>query len=173
MPPPEFENLVDAHYGALFRFAMSLTRRENEARDLTQQSFLMWARKGHQLKDPSKAKSWLFTTMHRQFLQTRRRDERFPHVELTEVGIDSHVQSPNQARKVDADTLLETMQQMNPTLRAPLALFYLESYTYNEIAECLDIPLGTVKSRISRAVNQLQTLLASGLKPSTSQSSKS
>ena len=80
----DFQSLVDLHYGPLYRFAMSLTRAESDACDLVQQTFLTWATKGHQLQDPSKVKSWLYTTLHRAFLESRRRSTRFPHLEITE-----------------------------------------------------------------------------------------
>src|SRR6266571_9289896 len=82
----QFETIVSEHYEALYRFAMSLTRAEPDARDLTQQTFYVWATKGHQLRDPSKVKTWLFTTLHRAFLEARRRQTRFPHLELEEVS---------------------------------------------------------------------------------------
>jgi RNA polymerase sigma-70 factor (ECF subfamily) len=157
----DFERLVEEYYGALYRFALSLTRQENDAWDLTQQTFLIWARKGHQLQDPAKVKTWLFTTLHRQFLQGCRRMERFPHTELPGDDSDAVMLSPEQALRVDEGTLLEAMQRLDPMFRAPLALFYLEDCSYNEIAERLDIPLGTVKSRISRAIQQLQNGLSS------------
>src|SRR5690606_17400906 len=52
----EFEQLVDAHYGALYRFALSLAKNADTAADLVQQTFCIWAQKGHQLEDRSKAK---------------------------------------------------------------------------------------------------------------------
>jgi DNA-directed RNA polymerase specialized sigma24 family protein len=52
----------------------------------TQQTFYIWAAKGHQLQDRSKAKSWLYTTLHREFLAGQRRQHRFRHYELTEVS---------------------------------------------------------------------------------------
>ena len=63
-----FEDLVACHYGPLYQFAFSLTRDEADACDLTQQTFCIWAAKGHQLRDVSKVKTWLFTTLHREFL---------------------------------------------------------------------------------------------------------
>src|SRR5262249_20576070 len=68
---PDFESLVHLHYAALYRFALSLTCNENDASDLTQQTFYIWATKGHQLRDVSKVKAWLFTTLHREFLQSQ------------------------------------------------------------------------------------------------------
>jgi RNA polymerase sigma-70 factor (ECF subfamily) len=65
MPSNEFELLVSQFYEPLYRFAFSLTGTEADACDLTQQTFYIWATKGHQLRDRSKVKSWLFTTLHR------------------------------------------------------------------------------------------------------------
>src|SRR6266536_2235873 len=87
-PTDQFEAIVSEHYEPLYRFAMSLTRAEADARDLTQQTFYIWATKGHQLRDLSKVKAWLFTTLHRAFLESRRRGTRFPHHSLDEVPLD-------------------------------------------------------------------------------------
>src|ERR1043166_3449101 len=81
----DFEGLVDRYYNGLYQFALSLARNETEAADLTQQTFYMWATKGRQLRDATKVKSWLFTTLYRDFLKARRREDRFPHQELSEV----------------------------------------------------------------------------------------
>ena len=83
-PTDQFEALVSEHYEPLYRFALSLTRAESDARDLTQQTFYIWATKGHQLRDLSKVKAWLYTTLHRAFLVGRRRQSRFPHENLEE-----------------------------------------------------------------------------------------
>src|SRR6476469_4189798 len=61
---------------------MSLTRVDSDALDLTQQTFYVWAAKGHQLRDNSKVKTWLFTTLHREFLKSRRRQIMIPKHEL-------------------------------------------------------------------------------------------
>ena len=72
----EFQLLVDSHYEALYRFAMSLSKSADTASDLVQQTFCIWAQKGHQLKDRDKAKTWLFTTLHREFLAHARKEAR-------------------------------------------------------------------------------------------------
>ena len=81
----DFERLVEEHHAPLYRFALSLSRDEHEAADLVQETFYIWAAKGHQLADAARVKSWLFTTLHREFLGRRRRLVRFPHHEITEV----------------------------------------------------------------------------------------
>ncbi|MDB6035458.1 MAG: polymerase subunit sigma-24, partial [Verrucomicrobiales bacterium] len=69
----DFEALVSQYYASLYQFAFSLTRSESVSSDLTQQTFYIWAAKGHQLKYVKKVKSWLFTTLHREFLESHRR----------------------------------------------------------------------------------------------------
>jgi len=158
-PAPDFEALVEEHYRRLYQFAYNLSHDEAEACDLTQQTFLKWARKGHQLRDSSKVKTWLFTTLHREFLQARRKTSRFPHHELDEVARELPAVPPTMVDQLDASTVLESLAKINETFRAPLVLFYLEDYSYKEIAEILDVPVGTVQSRISRGKSQLYKIL--------------
>ena len=156
----DFEGVVARYYEPLFKFAFSLARTESEACDLTQQTFYVWAAKGHQLRDHTKVKTWLFTTLHRQFLETRRRQTRFPHHELGEVEFELPAVAPSFANRLDGALVLRALGQVDEIYQAAVALFYLEDHAYKEIAEILDVPLGTVKSRIARGIAQLQKLLA-------------
>jgi RNA polymerase sigma-70 factor (ECF subfamily) len=160
MPGQDFEAVVAGYYEPLYRFAISLTRSEADACDLTQQTFYMWASKGHQLRDPSKAKTWLFTTLYRAFLQSRRTLIRFPHSELTEMDADLPVILPEAGRRLDAMQAVEALGQMDEVYRAPVALFYLEDCSYQEIADILEVPIGTVKSRLARGLGQLRQIFA-------------
>ena len=156
----EFESLVTRFYAPLYQFAFSLTRAEADACDLTQQTFTIWATKGHQLRDASKVKTWLFTTLHREFLGARRRQTRFPHFELDAAEAELPTVSPAAVSRLDTTQVLDTLAQVDEVYQAPVALFYLQDYSYNEIAEILGVPLGTVKSRLARGIGQLQHLLA-------------
>ena len=69
----DFEKLVKRYYRDLYRFGFSLTGSDADAADLTQETFYIWASKGHQLKSAEKVKGWLFTTLHREFLKICRR----------------------------------------------------------------------------------------------------
>lgn len=159
----DFEGLVARYYQPLYQFAFSLTRAEADACDLTQQTFYVWATKGHQLRDPDKVKTWLFTTLHRQFLESRRRQVRFPHQELEEAEVELPVIQPAAVSQLDTALVMATLGRVDETFRAPVALFYLQDHSYNEIAAILELPLGTVKSRISRGIGQMQKLLARDL----------
>jgi RNA polymerase sigma-70 factor, ECF subfamily len=155
----DFQTLADLHYVPLYRFAMSLTRSEADAYDLVQQTFLVWATKGHQLTDPSKAKSWLFTTLHRCFLESRRRTTRFPHLEISEAEGELPNVEPELVDRLDAQDMVELLGQVDAQFRAAVALFYLEDYSYEDIAAILQVPLGTVKSRIARGLARLRELV--------------
>jgi RNA polymerase sigma-70 factor, ECF subfamily len=155
----QFETIVCDHYEPLFRFAMSLTRAESDARDLTQQTFYVWAKKGHQLRDISKAKTWLFTTLHRAFLEARRRQSRFPHDDFEEVLEQLPAVSPELANHVDSSQVLSALALVDEVHQAAVALFYVDDCSYKEIAEILAVPVGTVKSRIARGIMQLREIL--------------
>jgi RNA polymerase sigma-70 factor (ECF subfamily) len=157
----EFENLVTRYYASLYQFAFSLTQAEADACDLTQQTFYVWATKGHQLRDKAKVKSWLFTTLHREFLEGRRRRTRFAHFELSKMETELPTIDPERVSKLDGAAVLRALEQVDPVYQAPVALFYLEDCSYKEIAEILEVPMGTVKSRIARGIGQLQKSLAS------------
>lgn len=155
----DFEQLVERFYEPLYRFALSLARREAEACDLTQQTFYLWATKGHQLRDKSKVKTWLFTTMHRAFLGSRRRETRFPHHEFDQVSHELPSLSPTVINDMDGGIAVEALLAVDDLYRAPLTLFYLEEHSYREIAELLDLPIGTVMSRLSRGKQQIRQAL--------------
>jgi RNA polymerase sigma factor (sigma-70 family) len=160
MPPhSDFETLVERYYRDLYRFGFSLTRSETDAADLTQQTFYIWARKGHQLRNRANAKTWLFTTLHREFLQNRRRQERIVDQPLDEVLEDIPAVVIDAVNKIDSETMLELFGEIDRNYQAPLVLYYMDDLSYREIAEILEIPLGTVQSRIARGKIQLQSLL--------------
>jgi RNA polymerase sigma-70 factor (ECF subfamily) len=165
MPSDDFERIVSQHYEPLYRFAFSLTGTEADAGDLTQQTFYIWATKGHQLRDPSKVKSWLFTILHREFLNIRRRAVRFPHFELSDANEELPTISPEMVNTLDAARVVELLGQVQEPYRAAVSLFYLEECSYKEIADILAIPLGTVRSRISRGIAQLQQAILTDTAP--------
>ncbi len=161
----EFSDIVDQHYTQLYRFAYSLAKDAHTAADLTQQAFYVLADKGHQIRERARAKSWLFTTLHREFLKQRRRDQRVSFVEDSEVLLDPqdhHQGDADNARALDAATAVNALDQLDELYRAPLTLFYLQQVSYKEIAAILDIPIGTVMSRLSRGKAQLRKIIDSG-----------
>lgn len=157
---PSFEQIVDAHYQGLYRFALSMCRREATAQDLVQQTFLQWAKKGHTLRDAAKVKTWLFTTIYREWLGIARREKKYEEVEFEP---DLHGSTQHSADgenpRVDSTTLQTALAELEPNYRAPLVLFYLKELSYRDIAETLGVPIGTVMSRLSRAKDSLRAIL--------------
>ncbi|MCX6930920.1 MAG: RNA polymerase sigma factor [Verrucomicrobia bacterium] len=152
------QSLVDLHYGPLDRFAMSLTRTESDSCDLVQQTSLTCATKGNQVLGPSKVNTWLYRTLHRAFLESWRRITRFPDLEITALEADLPNFEPELVSHLNALDVIQLLGQVDEQFQAAVSLFYLENYSYNEIAGILDIPLGTAKSRIARGLAQLREL---------------
>ena len=162
----DFEKLVAELYEPLYRFAFSLRRNHADAADLTQQTFYRWASKGHQLLDGAKVKTWLFTTLYREFLALKAREERLAaHVEKAEVK--GTPRSESVMNQMDGKTAYQALLLLEENYRAPLTLFYLQQNSYLEIAEILNIPIGTVMSRISRGKAELRKALSDSCEKKT------
>src|SRR5215211_2248129 len=117
----KFEILVERYYRPLYQFAFSLTQSESDACDLTQQTFYVWATKGHQLRDTSKVKTWLFTTLHRVFLESRRKETRFPHFKLDDVPLELPSLSPTAVNQLDSAQVLLALARVDEIYQAPVA----------------------------------------------------
>ena len=154
-----FEDIVARYYESLYRFAYSLSQREADACDLTQETFRQLGAKSHQLRDASKVKSWLFTTLYRAFVDERRQQIRRPQVEVGTVEHELPAVESNPSIRIDAAMAREALLRLDEVFRVPLTLFHLEDHSYSEIAEILGIPIGTVMSRLSRGRALLRELL--------------
>lgn len=153
-----FDEIVSAYYQPLYRFGYSLAKNEHEAGDLAQQTFFIYAEKGAALRDKSKVKSWLFTTLYREFLRHKRKHERMDHYEPEMLEVAGGTVEPHIRRSMDANLAVEALDEVDEVYRQPLALFYLKDLAYKEIAEILDVPIGTIMSRLSRGKAQLREI---------------
>lgn len=154
-----FEEIVNAYYEPLYRFAFSLTHEEADARDYTQETFAQLSRKAGQIEDKSKIKSWLFTTLYRSFVDSHRRRVRFPQVETEGVLDQMPARSADAGEQLDAEAVMKALQMVPEVFRVPLTLFYLDQHSYLEIAGILNVPVGTIMSRISRGRAALRELM--------------
>ncbi len=160
MADGDTEQLVEKFYAPLYRFGLSLCRNEADACDLVQQTFCIWGAKGHQLRDKSKVKTWLFTTLYRDFLAKKRHDSRFIETENEADFIEPLQVAPSVVDALDAAIVQKALQALDDRYRAPVTLFYMQQHSYREIAEILVIPIGTVMSRISRGRAELRMALS-------------
>ena len=159
MNDADYEQAVATFYEALYAFGYSLAGNADDAGELTQETYCRLLTKGGQLRDPSKAKSWLFTTLYRVFLGWKRRRARLPHFEISSVEAELPVITPAHVDVLENDAIRDSLLELEGHYRTPLMLFYLDEHSYEEIARILDVPIGTVMSRLSRAKGLLRARL--------------
>lgn len=161
----DLQRIVSELYSPVYRFAFALSRNETQAADLAQETFLILTKQQAQVRDITKIKSWLFTTLRREFLRGLRSQSSHPEVELKPEHQDELVADSRVLEASDAATVIEALTRVDESYRVVLELFYLADLSYKEIAATLDIPIGTVMSRLSRGKEQLRTLLAKTTPP--------
>jgi RNA polymerase sigma-70 factor (ECF subfamily) len=150
--------LVEAHYTVLYRYAFRLSGSAADAEDLTQQAFLTAQEKLDQLRVAENAKAWLFAIVRNAYLKTRRGPAGAATIPL------QHLAEPPQATDgspdLSGDELTQLLAELPEEFRIPLVLFYFEDMSYRDIATALELPIGTVMSRLYRARQQVGEKLA-------------
>ena len=155
--PLSVSYLVEQHYPLLYRYAFRLTGSVADAEDLTQQAYLTAQTKLDQLREASHAKAWLCAIVRNTFLKSIRSQNGAAIVSLEKVAEPIGVDPA--AAVVDEEELQRILNELPVEFRAPLILFYFEEFSYKEIAEQLQVPVGTVMSRLARAKAHLRRRL--------------
>jgi RNA polymerase sigma-70 factor (ECF subfamily) len=158
LPDLNIVELVERHYAELFRYAFRLSGQAADAEDLTQQAFLTAQKKLDQVREQSHVRSWLFTITRNAYLKSVRSLPSETHVSLDAVG--EPEDDPAEDVPVDSEQLQAILSEMPEEFRTPLILFYFEEFSYKDIADQLDVPIGTVMSRLSRGKSFLRRRLA-------------
>ncbi|MGQ0635164.1 MAG: RNA polymerase sigma factor [Planctomycetaceae bacterium] len=152
-------DLVGRHYALLYRYAYRLTGSEPDAEDLTQQTFLAAQARWEQLRDESRAKPWLFAILRNAYLKGLREPLWLSAADLDEIA----GAAPDALEgEIDNEQLQNLLNDLPEEFRSPLVLFYFEEFSYREIAEHMQVPVGTVMSRLSRAKAWLRDRLCRG-----------
>src|SRR5262245_31265843 len=147
--------LIDAHYQALYRYAYRLSGSAADAEDLTQEAFGKALARLAQLREPERARGWLFRILRNAYLHRVRDQKRHRVVPLDKVG-DLPERSSDEPPDIDSDQLQQALNELDEAFRTPIILYYFEEFSYRDIAEQMDLPIGTVMSRLARAKTHLR-----------------
>jgi RNA polymerase sigma-70 factor, ECF subfamily len=155
----DIQTLVAQHHGVVYGYAFRLTGSVADAEDLTQQVFLTAHERLGQLQKPDCARSWLLTILRNRFLKDSHRPRPVP---ATTVGLDldTVASQENEEETVDSAKLQQALAELSPDFRVVLLMFYFEDCSYRDIARQLEVPIGTVMSRLARAKRFLRGKLA-------------
>lgn len=162
--------IAEEAYNGLYHFALSLSKSPTDASDLVHQTYWKWMKHRDRIRTPGKSRSWLFTTLYREFLRDLKRQDRVGYLE--EQHLEEELMSPplEAGSGLDGERAMQALQMVPDPYRASLALFYVDDFSYVEIAETLGIPPGTVMSRIYRGKQLLKKVFEQGHGPLTGSS---
>ena len=152
--------LINDFHDNVYRYSYRLTGKQSEAEDNTQQTFLIAHQKLAQLKNPESARSWLLTIARNCFLK-RTRAKKSHSASSIELDIEQVTQPQLEENEelFDPGALQSAIKELDEHHRIVIMMFYFENLSYREIADALDVKVGTVMSRLSRAKTKLRQSL--------------
>ena len=160
------------HIDSLFNFALHLTHHEENANDLVQEAYLKAYRSIDHYERGTNARAWLFRILKNTFINDYRKKSRQPaQVDYEEVVIHHNEEESTSLSsfydlreemfdKMMGDEVTNTINSLPVDFRAVILLCDIEGFTYEEIAKIVDVPIGTVRSRLYRSRNMLKEKLA-------------
>jgi len=163
VPDPEFEREALRHIDSLYNLAMYLARNRDQAGDLVQETYLRAFRFAHRFEPGTHLRAWLFQILRNTFLTFYRRESHHlavfdkEAINGPEEASEGEMRAPAVATALDLERALGELPE---EFRSVLLLADLEGFALGEIAEIMDTPIGTVKSRLFRARRLLRRRLA-------------
>jgi RNA polymerase sigma-70 factor (ECF subfamily) len=162
----DIQSLVVQHHRDVYRYAYRLTGNQPDAEDLTQQTFLIAQQRLNQLRAAERVVGWLFAIVRNCYLKSERKRQPLSaeSIDLDLDEIPDVAESP-----IDSQALQAALNRLPDDFKLVLVMFYFENCSYKEIAAQLNIPIGTVMSRLTRAKSRLRRqLIGSGIGESES-----
>lgn len=157
MSASELDTALREQLPSLRRFARWLARDPHTADDLVQAALERAITRWRGRRDDQALRPWLFAIIYRQFLDGQRRSRRYAGL-LSRLGIGAVESEPSAEREFLARSTLEAMRQLPAEQRSLLLWVSVEGLSYQEVADILGVPIGTVMSRLSRARQALRRL---------------
>lgn len=166
----DFEEEIIPHLDAMYNYALRLTSDPNDAKDLVQDSIVKAYRFFNAYENGTNAKAWLFSILNNSYINDYRRRSRLPgQVDYSEIvsffemiradRTDTNDLEERLYRDLLGDNISDALEELQERYRTVILLSDLEDFTYEEISNMLDIPIGTVRSRLHRGRNLLKKRL--------------
>jgi len=160
-PVEAFERIVEEYQGRVFRLACSILRNEAAAEDAAQEVFIRLWKALPQFRGESSLSTWIYA-ISRNTCLTRLKRERIRETLPLEEGKVASIPSP-QGDPVGEQEIRALVERLPEKYRQVLVLFYFEERSYEQVAEALALPMGTVKTYLHRAKKELASLLAANV----------
>ena len=163
----EFQNVVMPHKNDLYNYALAIARNSDDAQDLVQETYFKAYKNYHQFEGGTNSKAWMFMILKNTYINNYRKLKREPsRVDYDEIediyeNIKSEQSKDNNLdldfyNNLFDDDLSSALAKLPEKMKEVFLLCDLEGYSYEEISEIVDIPIGTVRSRLHRARKLLQ-----------------
>ena len=163
--PRAFEAVYDRHSGAAFSLAYRMVGRGNVAEDVVQEAFLsIWRSGARYERARGSVRTWVLGIVHHRAIDQLRRSSVHDTRRASDEGIEERLESGERtdvevARRDEAETIRSAMQTLPPEQSHVIELAYFGGFTHTEIAEILDVPIGTVKGRMRLGLHKLRLQL--------------
>ena len=158
-----FRDLFEAHKDRVYTIAFHYSGNEAMARDVSQQVFLKLFTTIHQFREDSHFSTWLYRIVANACTDEHRKRSRFvqfsPAIEVRHMTEQGSQEARFHRREV-AESVRGAISELTPKLRLPILLKYVEGLSYDEIAQALDVSIGTVSSRLNRGHKMLAQKLS-------------
>jgi RNA polymerase sigma-70 factor (ECF subfamily) len=156
---PELHDKIEAEIPRLRRYARALTRDVNAADDLVQDCLTRALGRLHLWQEGTDLRAWLFTILHNQYVNHIRRSAREGNAVALSETEPTLTTRPAQGKRLELRDLERAIARLPDEQRSVLLLVGLEGMRYEEVASVLDVPVGTVRSRLSRGRDMLRHLM--------------
>ncbi len=168
MPKDEFTAIVLGLVSPLYNAAFRLTGDEQDAEDLVQDTYAYAFQHANDLRSLAASKTWIFRILYHRFISLRRAARARPELKVLEGGLGESSVAVEAAIRLERATIgrlsrpaiTKAIERLPEELRTAVVMCDVEGFSYQEIAEIMDCPVGTVRSRIARAREHLMRGLA-------------
>ena len=154
----EFDELIDTHMDVLLRSALRLTRHHEEAEDVVQETYLRAWKYFHRFEPGTNSRAWLFRIMFNVINQRYGDRGQGESVSIEDSGLDQ-VLAGAPPPSFSTWEVMDALEKLPPDYRAVMLMVVVEEFSYKEASEILNVPLGTVMSRLHRGRQALKSML--------------